>query len=134
MSRTDSKVTQFEIFGDDALKQPFTDVPRCIHLAELAKQIGLGLEIRAMDRERSSRSLRRVKGGLGRLAASACVRLALHNPRAAEDCGLRSTGRPFTQGRLVMTATAREFHDGSVHHMVVDHRGKVLVDEEFRGE
>jgi hypothetical protein len=27
-----------------------------------------------------------------------------------------------------------EFHDGSVHHMVVNHRGKVLLEEEFRGE
>lgn len=27
-----------------------------------------------------------------------------------------------------------EFHDGSVHVMVVNHRGKVLVDEELRGE
>ena len=27
-----------------------------------------------------------------------------------------------------------EFHDGSVHHLVVNHHGKVLVDEEFRGE
>ena len=27
-----------------------------------------------------------------------------------------------------------EFHDGSVHHQVVDHHGKVLVDEELRGE
>jgi hypothetical protein len=27
-----------------------------------------------------------------------------------------------------------EFHDGSVHRQVVDHRGKVLVDEELRGE
>jgi hypothetical protein len=27
-----------------------------------------------------------------------------------------------------------EFHDGSVHHWVVRHDGKVLVDEEFRGE
>ena len=27
-----------------------------------------------------------------------------------------------------------EFHDGSVHHIVVHHSGKVLVDEEFRGE
>jgi hypothetical protein len=27
-----------------------------------------------------------------------------------------------------------EFHDGSVHHLVVHHRGKVLVDEELRGE
>lgn len=27
-----------------------------------------------------------------------------------------------------------EFHDGSVHNLVVHHRGKVLVDEELRGE
>ena len=27
-----------------------------------------------------------------------------------------------------------EFHDGSVHHLVVHHRGKVMVDEELRGE
>jgi len=27
-----------------------------------------------------------------------------------------------------------EFHDGSVHHLVVNHHGKVLLDEEFRGE
>jgi len=27
-----------------------------------------------------------------------------------------------------------EFHDGSVHHLVVHHNGMVLEDEEFRGE
>jgi len=27
-----------------------------------------------------------------------------------------------------------EFHDGSVHHQIVNHHGKVLVDEELRGE
>jgi hypothetical protein len=27
-----------------------------------------------------------------------------------------------------------EFHDGSVHNQVVHHRGRVLVDEELRGE
>jgi hypothetical protein len=27
-----------------------------------------------------------------------------------------------------------EFHDGSHHRMTVDHRGRVLVDEEQRGE
>ncbi|HSE09639.1 MAG TPA: hypothetical protein VLB29_13315 [Nocardioidaceae bacterium] len=36
------------------------------------------------------------------------------------DCGCRST--------------KEEFHDGSVYHTVIDHRGKVLVDEELRGE
>jgi hypothetical protein len=27
-----------------------------------------------------------------------------------------------------------EFHDGSVHRLVVNHHGKVLTDEELRGE
>ena len=27
-----------------------------------------------------------------------------------------------------------EFHDGSLHHLIEDHRGRVLVDEEIRGE
>jgi hypothetical protein len=27
-----------------------------------------------------------------------------------------------------------EFHDGSVHNLIVDHHHKVLVDEEIRGE
>jgi hypothetical protein len=31
-------------------------------------------------------------------------------------------------------STKEEFHDGSIHRMIVDHRGKVLVDEELRGE
>ena len=31
-------------------------------------------------------------------------------------------------------STKEEFHDGSVHLWVVHHRGKVLVDEELRGE
>ena len=30
-------------------------------------------------------------------------------------------------------STKEEFHDGSVHRMVVNHHGKVLVDEELRG-
>jgi hypothetical protein len=36
------------------------------------------------------------------------------------DCGCRTS--------------REEFHDGSVHLMAVNHRHKVLVDEEFRGE
>jgi hypothetical protein len=31
-------------------------------------------------------------------------------------------------------STREEFHDGSVHRMVVHHNGKVLADEEWRGE
>ena len=31
-------------------------------------------------------------------------------------------------------STKEEFHDGSVHRMIVNHHGKVLVDEELRGE
>lgn len=30
--------------------------------------------------------------------------------------------------------TKEEFHDGSVHRMVVRHDGRVLIDEELRGE
>jgi hypothetical protein len=30
--------------------------------------------------------------------------------------------------------TKEEFHDGSVHRMVVHHNGKVLTDVELRGE
>ena len=36
------------------------------------------------------------------------------------DCGCRES--------------KEEFHDGSVHHLTMHHNGKVLVDEEFRGE
>ena len=31
-------------------------------------------------------------------------------------------------------STHEEFHDGSFHRMTVDHHGKVLLDEEMRGE
>jgi hypothetical protein len=31
-------------------------------------------------------------------------------------------------------STREEFHDGSVHHMVMHHNGKLLSDEELRGE
>jgi hypothetical protein len=31
-------------------------------------------------------------------------------------------------------SSREEFHDGSVHRTVVRHDGKILVDEEFRGE
>jgi hypothetical protein len=31
-------------------------------------------------------------------------------------------------------STREEFHDGSVHRMVVHHNGRVLADEEWRGE
>jgi hypothetical protein len=31
-------------------------------------------------------------------------------------------------------STREEFHDGSYHHMVVHHNGRVLTDEEWRGE
>ncbi len=36
------------------------------------------------------------------------------------DCGCR--------------VSKEEFHDGSVHRMVTHHKGKVLTDEELRGE
>ncbi len=36
------------------------------------------------------------------------------------DCGCRNA--------------REEYHDGSVHHLITHHSGKVLIDEEFRGE
>ena len=32
------------------------------------------------------------------------------------------------------SSSREEFHDGSVHRMVVHHSGRVLTDEEWRGE
>jgi len=61
-------------------------------------------------------------------------------------CGRQSDGEQYVtedqQGlvteQLLFTCGCRsakeEFHDGSFHHIVVNHKGKVLVDEEFRGE
>ena len=45
--------------------------------------------------------------------------------------GLVTEELRFSCGCLV---TKEEFHDGSVHRMVIQHDGKVLMDEEFRGE
>jgi hypothetical protein len=36
------------------------------------------------------------------------------------DCGCRSA--------------REEYHDGSVHHLIAHHKGKILVDETFTGE
>ena len=61
-------------------------------------------------------------------------------------CGLRRDGDSFTteddQGLVTeelefacgCRVSKEEFHDGSVHRQVVDHHGKVLADEELRGE
>ena len=61
-------------------------------------------------------------------------------------CGRHKDGtRSFTEDHAGLSTeevsfscgcrTSREeFHDGSVHHMVVNHHGKILVEEEFRGE
>ncbi len=48
-----------------------------------------------------------------------------------DDQGLVTEEVNFSCG---CRTTREEYHDGSVHHMVVNHRHKVLVDEEFRGE
>jgi hypothetical protein len=65
---------------------------------------------------------------------------------ALAPCGKRKRGmRSQTEDQLGLVteevsyecgcrSSREEFHDGSVHHMVVHHRGKVLVEEEFRGE
>jgi hypothetical protein len=65
---------------------------------------------------------------------------------ASAPCGQRCGGERFVtedqQGLITedvrfscgCKSSKEEFHDGSVHRMVVDHRGRVLVDEELRGE
>ena len=66
-------------------------------------------------------------------------------PRVA-PCGHVSAGEQFVTEDLqgLVTEDLRydcgcrsakeEFHDGSVHQLTMHHNGKVLVDEEFRGE
>jgi hypothetical protein len=61
-------------------------------------------------------------------------------------CGrLRSGTRSMTEDQFGLSTeevsfscgcrrSREEFHDGSVHLMVVDHHGRVLVEEELRGE
>ena len=61
-------------------------------------------------------------------------------------CGKRKDGtRALTEDDLGLTTeevswecgcrrSKEEFHDGSVHVMVVHHRGKILVEQELRGE
>jgi len=45
--------------------------------------------------------------------------------------GLATEDLRFTCG---CSSAKEEFHDGSVHLRVVNHRGRVLVDVELRGE
>ncbi len=51
--------------------------------------------------------------------------------RTEDDQGLTTEELSYSCG---CCATKEEYHDGSVHRMVVDHHRKVLVDEELRGE
>jgi hypothetical protein len=48
-----------------------------------------------------------------------------------DRAGLFTEDLRFTCG---CRSSREEFHDGSVHRMVVHHSGKVLADEEWRGE
>jgi hypothetical protein len=66
--------------------------------------------------------------------------------RRMAPCGVAHDGERFLTDDLEGLSTeelryscgcrnSREaFHDGSVHHIVVRHDGRVIVDEEFRGE
>jgi hypothetical protein len=50
----------------------------------------------------------------------------------AEDAqGLITEEQAYACGCRV---TREEFHDGSVHRQIVTHNGKLLLDEELRGE
>jgi hypothetical protein len=61
-----------------------------------------------------------------------CGRLRAGEHFVTEDRqGLVTDELRFSCGCRV---TREEFHDGSVHRMVVQHTGRVLVDEELRGE
>ncbi len=48
-----------------------------------------------------------------------------------DEQGLVTEDMTFSCG---CRSTREEFHEGSCHRMTVDHHGKVLVDEELRGE
>jgi hypothetical protein len=48
-----------------------------------------------------------------------------------DEQGLMTEDLQFACGCRI---AKEEFHDGSVHRMVTDHHGKVLTDEELRGE
>jgi hypothetical protein len=70
---------------------------------------------------------------------------ATFEPRLA-PCGRRYGGERYVtedhQGLVTeelryscgCRSAREEFHDGSFHHMDVHHSGKVLADEEWRGE
>ena len=61
-----------------------------------------------------------------------CGRQSDGDQYVTEDMqGLVTEELKFTCG---CTSSKEEFHDGSVHHLVLNHHGKVMVDEEFRGE
>ncbi|MDP9181823.1 MAG: hypothetical protein M3P04_03455 [Actinomycetota bacterium] len=61
-----------------------------------------------------------------------CGKLQAGEQQVAEDQeGLITVEMIFTCG---CRRSSEEFHDGSFHRMAVHHRGKVLLDEELRGE
>ena len=61
-----------------------------------------------------------------------CRRASAGEQFVAEDLqGLITTDLRFDCG---CREAKEEFHDGSVHCLTVHHNGKVLVDEELRGE
>lgn len=61
-----------------------------------------------------------------------CGKLQPGEQQVAEDQeGLITVEMIFTCG---CRRSSEEFHDGSFHRMAVHHRGKVLLDEELRGE
>lgn len=65
-------------------------------------------------------------------APAPCGRLKNGTRSATEDeVGLFTEEIVFTCG---CRRTREEFHDGSVHRLIVHHSGKVLLEEELRGE
>ena len=65
-------------------------------------------------------------------ALAPCKRLHDGERTTTEDLqGLVTEDVTFSCG---CQSHREEFHDGSVHTLVTNHHGKVLVDEELRGE
>ena len=72
--------------------------------------------------------------------------MTTHFPAALAPCGQQRDGDRYLsedQAGLVIEEVVfscgcriarEEFHDGSLHRLVTDHRRHVLVDEELRGE
>ncbi len=124
--------SQFEIFGDDALQASLRPWPEMHPLAELAKWIGLGPEIRAMTENGLLRSppLRGGSSGQLDLASgwSACP-FTIRAHRRKVGAGQRAA---LHQGEVEMTATVSRFEPRVAPCRQVS-AGEQFVTEDLQG-